>query len=135
MNNEEYKKQFEQLVTPFVEAGLLKVIYNDENVSVCNLANTTYALFSYQMLCEGKENFVGILFNGKYLNKVVENPIILLQDYVNCNEKQRVNMMVPLNQVSFKIMKDMKNKTDVFGPSKEINLELEQELMVKNKNR
>ena len=130
-----YKIEFEEMIRPFEEAGLLFVVYNDNYFSVCNLANTTYVLFSYDMLCEGKDNFVGILFNGKYLDKVIIHPELLLQDYVNSSEKERINMMVPLNKASFEIMKEMKNKTDVSGPTKEINLELEQELMAKNKSR
>jgi len=130
-----YTKQFEELSSSFFRDGLLKSVYSDENVNVCNLANTTYVLFSYDMMCKGKENFVGILFNGKYLQQVIENPVIILNNFINSNDKDRLEVMVPLNNSSYQIMKQMKVNTDIHGPSKEINLQLEQELMAKNKSR
>ena len=135
MEREQYKQQFKELIAPFLESDLLKEIYKDEYVSICNIANTSYALFSYDMMCNGKDDFVGILFNGQYLEKVADNPQLLLKDFVNSDEKKKLNMMVPLNEKSFEIMKNMKKKTDISGPTNEINLELEEQLLAKNKSR
>ena len=41
------KEKFYRLTKDYFEAGIIREIYQSDKISVCNLCNTTYAVFNY----------------------------------------------------------------------------------------
>ena len=133
MLNYNNRENFIKLTSKFFEAGLLKEIYNIGNVSICNMANTSYVLFSYDMYDENIQNYSGIMFNGKKIKEVVNNPELVLIGFMNGDLNKKRNLLVPLTEKSFSIMQDFKNKTDITGPTQDIDLEFEENLKQKSR--
>jgi hypothetical protein len=133
MSNYNDRENFIKLTSKFFEAGLLKEIYNVGNVSICNMADTSYVLFSYDMYDENTKNYSGIMFNGKKIREVVNNPELVLIGFMNGDLNKKRNLLVPLTERSFSIMKGLKSKTDITGPTQDIDLEFEDSLKQKSR--
>lgn len=130
MNN---KEQFYKDAFPFFYEGLIKEIYSNDNIIICNLSNFTYGVFGYIKTKEGQG---GVLITADNVRNIVANPNYCNQLIDELDKHDLLlNRTIVLNNKTFEVLKKFKGKTDLTGPSADIDLKMEEELMSKNKSR
>lgn len=109
----------------FFETGLMRELYANENVCICNLANQTYCAFIYKKSLSGQ---AGVLLDRKMVEMVIAEPAGL-SVIVDTNR----NLAFSLNGRTARILQNFKKITDLNGPSSEIDFEFEEQLLKMNK--
>lgn len=109
----------------FFETGLMREIYADENICVCNLSNQTYCAFIYKKSLSGQ---AGVLLDRNMVEMVIKEPAGLSL-IIEANR----SLAFALNGRTAKILQNFKNYTDVNGPSTEIDFDFEEQLLKMNK--
>ncbi|MBR6514771.1 MAG: hypothetical protein IKT46_08080 [Clostridia bacterium] len=124
------KQRFYKIAEPFFLAGLFKEIYQSDDISICNIANSGYAVFMYSLLKPHKEDeFAGIFVDKKGIRSIVNNNSLIQTFYLAWPNDVKKRSLLPLNDRTFKIIEKFKKKTDENGPSHEVDLEMEKEIM------
>lgn len=115
----------------FFENGLINEIYGNENISVLNIGNSLYVASQYAH----DKNFVysACIVDVEQIKKIIENNDILSIWIHNMSNEELKKIVVEFNDRSYDIMKNIKAKTDIEGPSQFIDLEFEESLKQKNK--
>lgn len=126
------KEKFYEKTKLYFEEGLFKEIYSSDEISICNVCNTEYLVFIYDLFNDGLE--IGICIKQDIIPKIIEDNYLINKIYLSSSAEEKSKCTIDIKQ-NYQLMKNLKQQTDVLGPSKNINLALEQELMSKNKNR
>jgi len=126
------KEVFFQDAKPFIEAELIKSIYATEELCICNLANQCYAAFVYDKSIEGQ---AGFLITPTQVREIINDNNFFNMMVTRLNDKELSKRIVLLNQETFKLFSEVKKENDIKGPSQDINFEMEEEIMAKNKSR
>jgi len=129
------KTKFYEKTKLYFEEGLFKEIYSSDQISICNVSNTEYLAFIYDLFEDDLE--IGICIKPDIILKIVEDNYLINKMYLSSSRQEKSKCTIDIKQ-NYKLMKEMKQKTDILGPSKNINIELEQELIEKygkNKSR
>lgn len=133
MSSENHNKEiFYKDSMAFFEAGLLKEIYSSDELCICNIANQCYGVFPYVKTPSGQSC---LLIIPKHVKEIIENPSFLTMLVNSLDHKTLVSRSIALNNKTFKLMEEMKKRNDINGPTKDIDFEMEEELMAKNKSR
>ena len=128
MEREEFLKDIEK----YREAGVLKEIFNTDDFSICNISNQCYAIFSYYKSELGQ---CGILMSPDRIREIISSPELFAIIVSKMDKEHIRKMTLILNEKNFNVMLDMKKKTDTNGPSPDIDVELEAELLGREKNK
>ena len=123
-----YKKQFDMISQRFFEAGLLSEVYRDDKVCICNMANSAYVAFFYDYLEKGVDRFMGIMFPGRFLKRVVDDPGYIIQSFQLVPNNELTKFVFKLNDVYFNEALKIKVQTDANGPYPGIDLEFEEKI-------
>lgn len=127
------KQQFYQDALPFFESGILKNIYENDELTICNLANKGYCAFNY---IKTKDGQAGIIINPVNVKEIVSDPSFYNRLIAELDRRDMLDERIfALNKKTFEIMTNMKKQTDIAGPSPDIDLQMEEELMAKYKSR
>lgn len=115
----------------FFKEGLFNEISSNEKFSLCNIANSCYGAFDFNVCNELKEP-LGYLIEPKYLEAIMKdsNNLYVLLD--SLSQEERKNLMINCNEQVYNMMKEMKKNTDINGPA--ISLEYEKMLIEKYVN-
>lgn len=118
------KNLFYKYYNELNQEGLMKEIYNCEDFSICNLANSCYVVFTYKL----HQNYpVGVLFPQSFLREIIYDSKNLGKIWHSFNRESRKNSAVVLDPETITILRDIKKRTDAQGP--EIDLEYEERLL------
>lgn len=126
------KQKFDNELRKYEDAGYITKIYSSDKLCVCNIANSVYAVFNYTETNLGQWGFMVVPENVRAI--VEDND--LFSELVSKTNKNILNKMsIFLNDIVFLNMKKLKEQTDLNGPSKDIDFEMEEEIMAKNKSK
>ena len=124
-NKEDFLKQSKR----FFDAGLMYVVYEDDDICICNVANQCYAAFDY-LAFDGAQ--YGYLGGFEMAQRVIKNPSSLYDYILQIGEKDISNYLMGFNDSAFQVIQKIKLKNDVSGPTKSINYDFEKEAMELN---
>ena len=130
-----YKQRFYEISKPFFEEGLLKEIYSNDKVSICNLVNHRYVIFFYEMLKQGQKDFPGIMFKGHRLEATVDDPKYLLECYRMSSKETQIALLYPLNDFNFTRTQEVKKIMGKQGPDPSMRPDIEERILRKEKSR
>lgn len=121
------------LTTKHFDLGLLREIYSDDSVSICNLANSVYLAIPFETI---ETNIpVGVVVDVDAVKKIIKNSQYVYQianSYALQNQKKYI---VPIDNKLIEVFLPIKQKRELPGnESSNIDLVFEQELMQKNKS-
>ena len=116
----------------FIKAGFMTVVYESDKLCVCNIANTVYAIFNYD---ETEYGHWGLMVNPQCIIPIATDNDLFYDLVLQHDEATKYQRSFFLNDRTFKVMKDLKEKTDRNGPTKDIDFQMEQELNARNKSR
>lgn len=130
MNN---KEKFYNLSKDFFDAGIIREIYNSDNISICNICNATYVVFDYNLL-KNLDYPIGFLFNQNGIKDVINNYEGYLALIASFDKADYKRSSIELSPDKFEKYLNLKNKMDIEGPGKDINYDFEEEIMKKYGN-
>ena len=105
------------------------VVYEDDDICICNVANQCYAAFDY-LAVDGAQ--YGYLGGFEMAQRVIKNPSSLYDYILQIGEKDISNYLMGFNDNAFQVIQKFKLKNDVSGPTKSINYDFEKEAMELN---
>ena len=124
-DNEERKKYLQDM-KKFFDASLVREIYYDDMISICNIADCCYAIFDY-VICKEMEIPCGFVLEAKYLSSVMANYDRFYKWIATIPEKERNNHIIYCGEKTYKAMVEKKRQTELNGPL--VNLEYEKILV------
>ena len=110
----------------FFEAGFIREIYANDEVSILNVCNSLYAATKYQKVDNSKH--LATLVGIEQIKEIVNDNIWLLKWMANLSHEDMKTVLMEFNDRTFEVMKGIKEQTDVTGPTQYIDLELEENL-------
>lgn len=115
----------------FFETGVINEIYGNENVSIINVANSLYVASQYAH----DKDFVysACIVDVEQIKKIIDDNKILPIWINNMTNDELKKIIVEFNENSYNVMKNIKLKTDINGPSQFVDLEFEQSLKQKSR--
>ena len=112
----------------FFDAGVLREIYYDNMISICNVSNSCYAIFDY-VICKEMGIPCGFVLEACYLHNVMHNNVCFYKWIAQIPENERDQHVICCGEKTFAAMIKRKQQTDLKGPL--VNLEYEQKLIDK----
>lgn len=117
----------------FFQEGILREIYSTDTFSICNVANHNYAFFPFstsesRLFTSKKEGHLGIFISINFLRKVL-NDNSNLANLALIDKANMKKLSFRLNDKNYIALKQLKEKTDLNGPSSEIDLAMEAKLL------
>lgn len=128
------KELYYELTKKHFDLGILKEVYSSENVSVTNLADSYYLAVPFAAI--EKNIPVGVITDANGLKRIIEdnNHVYVLGDYYAKTKQDKY--IVSINDDLIRVFLPIKQKREeTASVSGCIDLNFEQELMAKNKNR
>lgn len=126
------KEEFYEDTKRFYDAGLLRDVYVDDIKCICNASNNHYICFPY-FKSEKSNSQIGFMFQAEHLKTLISDKFFIYkliyekdQDFIN-------KWSCLTNDKLFNALLERKKQTDVEGPSKFVDLALEEEIMKKEK--
>lgn len=129
------KKMFYDEIKKYLDSGLMREIYSSNDLSICNIADTFYTVFVYSAATNTKDSLSGIRINKRFIKEIIESNENFFRDYLSLSKEQKESVLVRFDQSTLKPLISLKNKSIENGPSLNIDLELEEQIMAKNKSR
>lgn len=109
------------------------VVYENDEICICNVANQCYAVFDYRDINGLQYGYMG---GFEMAQSVIRSPQNLYDYILQIGEKNISNYLLSFNDRAFQVVQKFKFKNDVSGPSKSINYDFEKEAMeLNNKGR
>jgi len=133
------REKFYRDASLYFDNELVREIFYTDDFSICNIANTYYAIFFYPLslsaiFANKKKGPVGLFVTPHFMRDIVCDPSSV-SSLSSVDEDTLVKHMFRLNQDNFLKFKQLKEKTDLDGPSSKIDLALEEELLKKGYGR
>jgi len=126
------KKHFYYYARPLFKEGLMKELYCSDTFSVCNVADTLYYVFPFEIYNNFELVPDGVAFEKRIIDLLLKNEnnfkkILLAHglEYIN-------NNMLSLNHENIELMRQIRKRNDAEGPSEMIDKNWEEK--VRNKN-
>ena len=126
------REKFYQDSKMFFETGVLTEIYSNDDFCICNISNQCYGVFPY---VEVSDIQTGVLMVPEHIKQIVYDNNMFNYIINNMDRNILEKRTIVLNKQMLESMINMKNKNDLQGPTTDIDFEMEQELMSKNKSR
>jgi hypothetical protein len=132
-------KEFYKNAPLFFDEGLVREVFIDDDFCICNISNYVYAFFPFPKTFFEKRDFKKNGYCGMVIPKSMAS--LLIEDISNikllaaCDSKEINDLSFRLNDKSYLILKKYKMQTDLNGPTKEIDFEMEKEIMSKSKSK
>lgn len=126
------KEKFYNDSKVFFEENLLNELYSSENLSICNLANQCYGVFPYM---DTKEGQACLLVTSNQVQLIANDETFFNRLISGLDKKVLNERSIALNERTLELMRKMKATNDINGPTKDIDLEMEEQLKAKNKSR
>ena len=126
------KEKFYLKSDKFFKEELFNEIFSSDRFSLCNIANSCYAAFDFNVCNELMEP-LGYLVEPKYLEAIMKDSKNLYVLLDSLSQEERKKLMINCNEVVYHRMKEMKKNTDINGPV--VSLEYEKELIEKYVNK
>ncbi len=120
------RETFLRDLEPFFSGGFAREIYFHEKGSIMNLANSFYIASMYLKTDDG--NPIGIVVPKKVAKVGTEDWTALLQWFNALSNSDKKQCVVLLNSNLLEVAKQIKARTDVEGPTENVDLEWEQRL-------
>lgn len=130
-----FEPVFRKISNRFFKEDLLKEVYSNKEVCICNAANSGYVIFYYDLLKNGIKDFCGILFPGKLLEEAVKNPNYILECFKITPDNEKSKNLFMLNDIYFNATKKVKAYTDINGPYPAIRLDIEEKIQSKGSSK
>ncbi len=120
------REEFLRGVEPFFSNGLAYEIYFHEKGSIMNLVNCLYVASIYSDDDDGDQ--VGIMIPKSIAKKAVTNwpEFLIWFDSLSDHDKRKTIMI--FNPETLEVAKEIKARTDIEGPTKDVDLKWEQRL-------
>ncbi len=118
------EEEFQAMVRPFVEAGLLTEIGHNKhiNVTVYNMADTVYLLMPHR---EMKGAAYGVSCTYKIAEGTLMNDRTFVRYITSLGDELLFANTVMISEASFEAVRKYKEKTDREGPTKSISRKFE----------
>ena len=122
------------LTSKHFDLGLLKEIYSSDSVSICNLADSVYLAVPFDTI---EQNIpVGVVVDVDMAKKIIENNEYVYTIANSYGAHNQTKYIVPINDKLIQVFMPLKQKRELSGKvDAGIDLQWEQELMSKKKNR
>lgn len=138
-NNISKREKFHRDAFLYFDNELVREIFYTDDFSICNIANSHYAVFFYPSSSEGiyaneKRGPSGLFVSSDFMRDIIHNPSNVSR-LSSVDEDTLLKYLFRLNQDNFLKIKQLKDKTDLEGPSSKIDLSLEEELLKKGYGR
>lgn len=123
------KQNFNLITKKYKENGLIKEVYSTDDFIVCNIANYWYAMF---LDIKGNEA-AGFTISSKALEVLTTYPDFY-KNIIAALEEQNMleRSIIVLNDKNYEKVRGSKQKTDISGPSPNINIDLEKRIIEEN---
>lgn len=121
-------------IKELLNEGLIREIYSSSKISIMNISNSCYAVFDYEG-CFKLNSIFGLIMDAQSIRTIINDESQFRKWLNGVSKKEVSKCMLIVNDANINVMKSLKSKTDVSGPTEDIDLQLEQELMQKNKSR
>lgn len=128
------KEEFYRDTQRFFDAGLLKEVYSDDIKCICNACNSHYICFPY-LKVDDLNSQMGLVCTEKAIKPMLSDANLIVKLLTNNDQKFIDTWCCYANDQLFNELLEIKKKTDIEGPSKFVDLELEDEIMQKGKTR
>ena len=113
-------------IAPFLDAGLLKLVYEVNRVCVFNASNYGYIAAPAMKTSTGLQ--IGLSFNSLGLKKIVKDPTYIHKKLLYGSQEYMKQCLVIFNDYTFQKLTDLKKETDKYGPGPGVDLSLERAL-------
>lgn len=123
------KQSFNLITKKYKENGLIKEVYSTDDFIVCNIANYWYAMF---LNTKGNAAF-GLAISSKALEALTTYPDFY-KNVIAALEEQNMleRSLIVLNDKNYEKVRGLKQKTDISGPSPNVNIDLEKRIIEEN---
>ena len=106
----------------FFENHLIYEIYANEDISICNVANQSYVLFSYKFFTEHMP--YGVVVSADQVMTLVKNKMAYLY-YFTLDGTEFKSRSIKFCKDNYPVVERFKQKNDQRGPSESIDPEME----------
>lgn len=107
------------------EEKLITEISRGKRFSVCNMADMFYAVFPH--VKSGKYQ-CGVIVNHENIKYLVEDEMFFKKIYSSMSKEEQKQLSFVLDEGVKELLRKYKAKTDLEGPSNDIEVELEEQL-------
>ena len=123
---------FRRHATKFFEEDLLRVIFTDDDFCICNVANHVYALFPFPVTLSDRKDFeeqgfFGICISKEYVSLLVQD-VSYIRSLAEMDPDEINKLSFRLNEKNYSVLKKCKHNTDLNGPTKDIDFEMEEKI-------
>ena len=127
------REKFYRDMEKFFTEGLVREIYSDDKICICNMANQVYAAFCYLDIGFGQVCFVE---RSSVMKQLVEKPEELLFVIKACLKDRKLSSRIDkMDKKMYDKLKYFKALRDVEGPSSDIDFDFEAEMMELSKSK
>ena len=119
-------KVLQKCIYNFFDEGLVKQIYFNDKISICNVANCCYVIFEKGVI-ELSEIPFGVIMEQKYLESIMQDNSRFYNWASKISKKELDERIVFFNDKTFELMKKEKLQNEINGSK--VNLDYEQELI------
>ena len=120
----EEKDFFYTHVKELLEENLIKEIYAGKSLSIMNVANSCYVVFVIRHALD-LECIFGFIMDPESILKITKSEAAFHR-WVKASSKETLKkFMLIVNETNINVMRELKAKTDVSGPTKDIDLQME----------
>lgn len=134
MTDKEINDLYYSKMKKFEDSGVVREVYSDEYISVYNVSNAFYIGSIRQVY---NDSPIAYMFGKKNLKNILKGGPQAFLDFYNYVHKKNLVSEYGV-YVDNKFLEEalrLKSETDLKGPLKNIDLELEEKLMQKNRKR
>ena len=121
-------------LTKYEDVGVFKRIYSDDKNIICSVLNQYYLTFNLEYIKHDGINS-GVVMNSYGVKKTIEDESYWANFVAYLTDEQLKKMVIKLNDRYLQKLILAKPKYDMLPPSQNVDLQLEEELMLKNKSR
>lgn len=132
--NEQEKNYFYTQMKGLLEENLLREVYAGERLSIMNIANTCYVIFDFAM-CYQSEHLFGIIMGARWVKRIAKKEMRFYRWAVAISTEEVKKYMLVISEKNIEVMRNLKAKSDKDGPGKDVDLQMEKDIMAKKLGR
>lgn len=123
------REEFLSSIQEYIENDLVNVIYSNDNITIMNFANDVYALSEHGKNADNE--FFSFLISKRSIIDFIEDNQLFFDSIKKMGHQKANKYYYPFNESLYNSLLKIKEITDINGPSKLIDLELEEEIKAK----
>lgn len=107
---------------------LMTEIFKSKHLSICNVADSFYAVFPHAKTSDGQ---CAVVINADTARCIVDDPSSFGRMYSELSDEQKEQITFVVGKATKPLLQQWKANTNLNGPSSDIDIEFEQQLGVR----